>query len=153
MTNSPNLNDPTRSNPFNDDLRNPTRVDNELQADPELAEGPASGSRMAVYAVGIVVVLGAVFYGLNNSSTPPTETKTASQSAPATPDSAAKPRSPTNNIADSQSKPPVAPGVRDVTPTNSQPGVTTGAAPARPQAPQNAPTGTEVDTSKSGTTK
>jgi hypothetical protein len=153
MPNIPNPNDPYRPNPA-DDIRNPARLDNELQADPELAEGPASGSRMAIYALGIVVLLGAVFYGLNNTSMNPGDaTKTASQSAPATQDSTPKAPAPTNNVADSYSKPPVAPGVRDVTPTNNQPGVTTGAAPARPQAPQSAPTGTEIDSSKGGAPK
>jgi hypothetical protein len=153
MANIPNPNDPYRPNPA-DDFRNAAPLDNELQADPELAEGPASGSRMAVYALGIVVVLGAVFYGLNNTSMNPGEaTKTASQSAPMTQDSAPKAPAPTNNIADSNSKPPVAPGVRDVTPTNTQPGVTTGAAPARPQAPQTTPSGTEIDSSKGGAPK
>jgi hypothetical protein len=152
MANIPNPNDPYRPNPVDDDIRNPTRLDSELQADPELTEGPASGGRMAVYALGIVVVLGAVFYGLNNSSMNPGDTKTASQ-APTTQDSAPKAPAPTNNIADSNSKPPVAPGVRDVTPSNTQLGVTTGAARARPQAPQSVPTGTEVDSSKGGAPK
>jgi len=155
MANIPNPNDPYRPNPADDDLRHPTRRDKEWQADPELAERPGSGGRMAVYALGIVVLLGAVFYGLNNTSMAPSDaTKTASQSAPTTQDRAPTAQTPTNNMADSNSKPPVAPGVRDVTPTNnSQPGVTTGAAPARPQAPQSAPTGTEMDSSKGGAQK
>ncbi len=55
-------------------------LDNEIQPDPELAEGPASGAKVAMFALAIAVVLGAVFYGLNNSSinqagtTPPTQT-------------------------------------------------------------------------------
>ena len=44
------------------------RLDNELQPDPELAEGPASGGKIAMFAVAVALVLGAVFYGLNNSS-------------------------------------------------------------------------------------
>ena len=44
------------------------QLDNELQPDPELAEGPASGAKIAMFAVAIAVVLGAVFYGLNNTS-------------------------------------------------------------------------------------
>jgi hypothetical protein len=70
MAKIPNPNDPYRPNPA-DDISNPAPFDSELQADPELTEGPASGSRMAVYALGIVVVLGAVFYGLNNTSMRP----------------------------------------------------------------------------------
>ena len=54
-----------RSDPADDRA---ARLDNELQMDPELAEGPAGRGRIALYAVGIAVVLGAVFYGLNNSS-------------------------------------------------------------------------------------
>ena len=71
-----NPNDPYRANladdPYlampGDQLRRQARLDNELQADPELAEGPASGGKIAMFAVAIAVVLGAVFYGLNNSS-------------------------------------------------------------------------------------
>ena len=69
-------------------------------------------------AVAIAVILGAVFYGLNNSSVHQAGTSsTAQNTAPDTP--------------------PVAPpGMRDVTPrSNAQPGMTTGAAPATPQAP------------------
>jgi hypothetical protein len=62
------------------------------------------------------VVLGAVFYGLNNTTinqagtTPPNQTAQTQPANPAAP-----------------------PGMRDVTPkSNNQPGTTTGAAPARP---------------------
>jgi hypothetical protein len=157
MANPINPNDPYRLDPTSEGLQtpgDPARLDTDLQADPELAEGPANGSRVAVFALGIAVVLGAVFYGLNSGSNAPDATKTATQSAPV--DGAkTRPPAPTNNIADSQSsKPAVPPGVRDVTPgssQNTQPGMTTGAAPARPQAPQSAPTGTEVDRAKGGT--
>ncbi|CCD98128.1 hypothetical protein [Bradyrhizobium sp. STM 3809] len=44
------------------------RMDSRLQPDPELTEGRASGGRIAAYAVGIAILLGAVFYGLNNMS-------------------------------------------------------------------------------------
>jgi hypothetical protein len=58
--------------------------DNELQADPELAEGPASGGRLALFAIAVVAILGVVFYGLNNGSMNPNDaTTTAEQSAPA----------------------------------------------------------------------
>jgi hypothetical protein len=149
-----NPNDPFTPTPTNDPATSyrggPARLDNDLQADPELAEGPASGGRIAVFAVGIVVVLGAVFYGLNNTATTPDATKTAT-SAPAST------AAPANNVADSgSSKPAVPPGVRDVTPsggTNTQQGMTTGSAPSRPQPLANAPTGTEVDQSKTGANK
>jgi hypothetical protein len=108
------LNDPTRT--YIDDRRSPAEFDNEMQPDPELSEGPASNARIAMIALGIAIVLGAVFYGLNRSSvqqasTAPTPTaqNTAPTSPPATP-----------------------PGMRDVTPrNNSASGVTTGAAPAQ----------------------
>ena len=40
-----------------DDLRDPARLDNELQPDPELAEGRAGGGRIAMFAVAVAVVL------------------------------------------------------------------------------------------------
>lgn len=149
MANIPNPNDPYRPNPMDDELAQPRRFDNELQPDPQLAEGPANGSRVAVYTLGAVILLGVVFYGLNTNKT----TTTAVQNAPATQDTAKKAPAPTNNIADNNaSTPPVPPGVRDVTPRNNDaPGVTTGAAPARPsQPPQSAPSGTQIDSSKGG---
>jgi hypothetical protein len=106
------------------------RLDRELQADPELGEGRASGGKVAMFAIAIAVVLGAVFYGLNNSSMNPAGT------GPTT--------------AQTQTTTPAAPpGMRDVTPrNNTEPGVTTGAAPARPQQPAAAtPTGQEIDRS------
>jgi hypothetical protein len=113
-----NPDDPYRSNLTDADIRRQARLDNELQADPELAEGPASGGRVAMFALAIALVLGAVFYGLNNSSvnqagtSPPTSTAQNTE----------------------RTSPPAAPtGMRDVTPRpNSEPGTTTGAAPARP---------------------
>lgn len=122
------------------DVRRAAQLDNELQPDPELAEGPASGGRIAMFAVAIAVVLGAVFYGLNNSSTNPAGTgQTATDTtAPAT--------STAQNGPDA-TKPSVAPGVRDVTPYNAQPGTTTGAAPAKPApAPAQPPAATPAPT-------
>lgn len=132
MANIPNSNDRLRPRQNENDLQAPHRVDSELHPEPELAE-PANGSRVAVYALGAAILLGIVFYGLNQSAT----TTTATSTAPVTRDSAQKAPAPTNNIADSNgSKPVVPPGVRDVTPrSNDVPGVTTGAAPSRPQAP------------------
>ena len=132
------LRDPIRSNIG--ERRSPTEIDNNLQPDPELAEGPASNGRIAMFAVGIALVLGLVFYGLNNTSithnaattpTPATTQKSAETSPPAAP-----------------------PGMRDVTPrANSQPGTTTGAAPANPQAPSpssTAPGGANTNTATPG---
>lgn len=118
-----NPDDPYRSNPSESEISRQARLDNELQADPELAEGPASGAKVAMFALAIAVVLGAVFYGLNNSSVNQAGT------------------SPTTSTAQNteRTSPPAAPsGMRDVTPranTNTEPGMTTGAAPARPQTP------------------
>ncbi len=125
MASERNPNDAYRSNPADDryrinredEYRRAARLDNELQMDPELAEGPASGGRIALLAVAIALVLGAVFYGLNNSSVHNAGTSTAQNT---------------------QGSPPAAPpGMRDVTPraNNNTPGVTTGAAPAQPQMP------------------
>jgi hypothetical protein len=65
-------------------------------------------------------VLGAVFYGLNNTSVNNAGTSETTKTAQT-----------------QQVVPPAAPpGMRDVTPkANSEPGMTTGAAPARPSTP------------------
>jgi len=96
------------------------RLEEDLQADPELAEGPASNARIAMFAVGIAIVLGVVFYGLNNSHL-------GQQNA------ANKP-APVAQNSNAPALPPAPPGMRDVTPrNNSEPGTTTGSAPANPQ--------------------
>ena len=139
MANERTPNDPYRSpdDPYraerDDELRRAQRLDNELQMDPELAEGPANGGKIAMFAVAVAVILGAVFYGLNNSTINQAGTAPTSSTAQNTP----------------ASPPAAPPGMRDVTPrTNTAPGVTTGAAPARPQSPPaSAPTGTDVNRS------
>ena len=124
--------DPYRSGLSDDNFRRPQRFDSDMQIDPELREGPASSSRVALFAVAIAVVLGAVFYGLNNTSVKEAQTPPPAQTAQQSPQ--ASPQAPT--------------GMRDVTPgRNNQAGTTTGAAPSRPTAPQAAPKGTEVDRS------
>ena len=91
-----------------------------MQPDPELAEGPASGAKIAMFAVAIAVVLGALFYGLNNTSVNQAGTSPTSQTAQTQPANPAAP-----------------PGMRDVTPrANSEPGTTTGAASPRPATPR-----------------
>lgn len=118
-----NPDDPYRRNPADDEYRWPPNLDNELQPDPELAEGPASGAKVAMFAVAIAVVLGAIFYGLNNTTINQAGTSSTAQNSSQTPPAAA-PRS------------------------NTGPGMTTGVAPARPQAPSSsAPTGQEIDRS------
>ena len=133
MANERNPNDPSRSNfaddpyltnPAADDLRRNARFNDDLPMDPELAGGSASGGRVAAYAIAAAVVLGAVFYGLNHSTVDRPGTASTAQNT--------------------QSSPPTAPpGMRDVTPrANTEPGTTTGAAPAQPQTPPSAaPTG------------
>jgi hypothetical protein len=116
-------NDPYRAPMTDDEIRRQARLnslDNELQPDPELAEGPASGGKVAMFAIAIAVVLGAVFYGLNNT--------TINQAGTTPPEKTAQTQTQTN--------PAAPPGMRDVTPkSNNQPGMTTGAAPARPEQP------------------
>jgi cell division protein FtsN len=124
--------DPYRPSMPDDNLRNAASLDNEMQPDPELSEGRASGGRVAMFAVAAALILGAVFYGLNNTTINQAGTSSTAQNA--------------QNTA--QTSPPAAPpGMRDVTPgPNSAPGVTTGAAPARPQAPPSAaPTGQDMN--------
>src|SRR4051794_31734042 len=104
-------------------------LDNELQADPELAEGPASGAKVAMFAVAIALVMGALFYGLNNTSVNQAGTTPPSQTAQTTPANPAAP-----------------PGMRDVTPrANNNPGPTPGAATSRPTPP--APASTDMNKS------
>ena len=96
--------------------RRQQRFDDELPIDPELRDGPASSSKIALFAVGLALILGAVFYGLNNTSVKDAQTAPPAQTAQ------------TQNTA------PVGapPGMRDVTPkANDQPGMTTGNAPNR----------------------
>jgi hypothetical protein len=117
-------NDPYRPNLSDDEyLRMARRQDLNLQADPELGEGPASSGRVALFAVAVALVLGAVFYGLNNTTTGnQASNEPATQTAQQTPANPAAP-----------------PGMRDLTPrNNAAPGVTTGAAPSKPAAPDPA---------------
>ena len=94
-------------------------VENENRRPTRSETRPASGAKVAMFAVAIAVVLGALFYGLNNTTvnqagtTPPNQTAQTQPANPAAP-----------------------PGMRDVTPrNNTQPGTTTGAATNRPAAP------------------
>ena len=114
-----NPNDPYRTGLSDDEIQRQARLnslDNEIQPDPELAEGPASGAKIAMFAIAIALVMGALFYGLNNTSVNQAGTSPANQTAQTQPANPAAP-----------------PGMRDVTPRgNAQPGTTTGAAPQRP---------------------
>ena len=125
MAHQPNPNDPYLTD---DDISRPARLDNELQPDPELAEAPAGSGRIAMLAVAIAVILGAVFYGLNNSPVHQAGTSSTAQ----------------NSAPDAPLVAP--PGMRDVTPrSNIQPGMTTGAAPASPKAPPGTATPEAAD--------
>ena len=74
---------------FEADYDRPQRLEQDLQLERELAEGRASSSKMGLLAISIVLVLGAVFYGLsyssiNEASTKPPPVQTA-QTQPASP--------------------------------------------------------------------
>jgi hypothetical protein len=99
IANDRNSPDPYQRDIADSDVQRAKRLDEELQADPAaLAEGSVRGGRIALYAVAIVIVLGALFYGLN-SSTGPTETSSTAQQS-------TSPNTAQNNA----SKPPVGPG-------------------------------------------
>src|SRR5438552_11033052 len=119
MAYQPNPNDPYRAGMIDEEIRRQSRLnnlDNDLQVDPELGEGPASGTKIAMLAIAIAVVMGALFYGLNNTSVNQAGTSPSSQTAQTQPANPAAP-----------------PGMRDVTPrANSGAGTTTGAASSRP---------------------
>jgi hypothetical protein len=145
MAHEPNPNDAYRdSDPYratnpsrpidNDEVIRDARLEREVRTDPELAEGPANAGKITLFAVAVALLLGAVFYGFNNSSMRQSgTTSTAQTPAPTT----AQNTGPT-------SPPAAPPGMRDVTPRpNTGPGVTTGAAPSQtpppPANPANAP--------------
>ena len=141
-------NDPHRSlSPAEpeDGLRQRARLDNELQADPEMAEGPASGSRIGLYAIAVVAVLGVVFYGLNSSNTTP-KTNTADQTSTSTPATPAASPPPANN----QAAAPTSPPGQTTGSAGSSPSATPSTAPAANEpappvsAPQAAPTGQDA---------
>jgi hypothetical protein len=71
MAYQPNLNDPYRAGLSDDEFRRQARLnslDNDLPPDLELTDGRAGGGKVAAFAIAIAVVLGALFYGLNNTS-------------------------------------------------------------------------------------
>ena len=117
----PNRDDPflPSPSPSIEEMRRRDRMEGEFQADPELAEGSASRMRVALYAVAILAVLGALFYGLNAANN---SSQTASNAPTATAPS---------NMA--RTTPSSQPPVRNVTPgPGSSSGVTTGQAPSAP---------------------
>lgn len=81
-----NPDDPSRPMPGSDErLRGVSQFDSDLQPDPELAEGRASGGRIALFAIAIVAILGVVFYGLNNASMTSPEGQSSAQTTTAPP--------------------------------------------------------------------
>ena len=121
-------NDPYRSGLSADDFGRQVHLDDELRFDPEGREA-ISGAKVTLFAVGIAVVLGALFYGLNNTSVHQAQTPPPAQTAQSQ-SQQSQPQSPLQ----------APPGMRDVTPhanINADPGVTTGQ--GAPQAPSSAP--------------
>lgn len=108
--------DPYRPAGSDYDADREARLEREAQFDPELAEGRPSGGKFALFALAVALILGAVFYGLNNTSVHQASTAPPAQTAQT------KPANP-----------------------NSQPGMTTGAAMSRPTPPQSPSTGSEID--------
>lgn len=112
--------DPHRDPLSGEEIRRQARLDTELQPDPMLDESGPSGTKVAIFAVAIAVVLGALFYGLNNTTVNQATTDQGERTAQT-----------------ERTNPAAPPGMRDVTPkANTEPGTTTGAAPARPAQPQ-----------------
>src|SRR5437016_13815925 len=85
MANERFPNDPFHPKLSDDDLGRASRLDNEVQPDLGLQEGRASTGKVALFAVALALVLGAVFYGLNNTTinnagtTPPAQTAQQTQ--------------------------------------------------------------------------
>lgn len=93
------------------------------QPDPALQQEPASAGRIAVYAVGAILILGVVFYGLNR---PAPETVAAQQGTSSTTSSAPSEQS--------------APSQDEASKGSGTPPATTGAAPQeKPQGNKDQP--------------
>jgi uncharacterized protein HemX len=126
MANERNPNDPYRaSDPYrpndpyrssDDEARRQPRLEGEMPPDPELAEVPPGGAKVAMFALAIAILLGAVFYGLNNTSVKQDGSSTAQNS--------------------SQRSSPRA---------NTNPGTTTGSATTQPQSPAPATAPAEMN--------
>jgi hypothetical protein len=121
MAYRPNPNDPFITPPPGDDF--PRGTDPMMPSDRFDDTGPVSGTRVALYAVAVLALVGALFYGMSSA------TNDTASNEPSTPPSSMAQRPAT--------APP--PPARDVTPRpNNDSGVTTGSAPAQP-APADAP--------------
>ncbi|WP_322517472.1 hypothetical protein SR870_08055 [Rhodopseudomonas palustris] len=135
-----NPNDPVRPGMQADDRRAPSQFDHELQADPESKQGPATAGRIAAFAVAIVVVFAAVFYGLNTSSLDPKDEAIVIPNPPETSAGQTAQTAPATDPA----APAATPGI------NRQPGTTTGAAPSRDNAAPPVPPTADGTTSPTG---
>jgi len=117
--------DPYRSGLSDDDFSRASRYDRELSPlDRDFDDRASSGGKFALFAVAIALILGAVFYGLNNTSTHQATNPPPAQTAQGA-------------AQGNQSLPQAPSGKRDVTPpaVNTEPGQTTGAAPSQPAMP------------------
>jgi len=92
--NSPN--DPYRRDPI--ETERATRLDQELRADGEPMSSGMSTGKIAAFAAAVVLLVGALYYGMNVSSTNPSTasnrdagTTTGSSTAPAAPQQPAAP--------------------------------------------------------------
>ena len=113
MAYRPNPNDPFITPPPGDDY--PRGADPTMPSDRFEDARPVSGTRVALYAVAVLALIGALFYGMSTA----TNTDTASNPS-------------TNNMAAQRPTTPP-PAARDVTPRpNTGPGTTTGSAPSAP---------------------
>jgi hypothetical protein len=113
MAYRPNPNDPFITPPPGDEF--PRSTDPLMPSDRFADEGPVSGTRVALYAVAVLALVGALFYGMSTATNH---------------DTAANP--PASTMAQRPATAPP-PAVRDVTPRpNTQPGMTTGSSPAQP---------------------
>jgi type IV secretory pathway VirB10-like protein len=121
MAYRPNPNDPFITPPPGDDF--PRGTDPMMPSDRYDDAGPVSGTRVALYAVAVLALVGALFYGMSTATNDTASTTT-----------------PSSNVAQNPAA-PTPPAVRDVTPRpNAQPGMTTGSAPATPApAPTDTP--------------
>lgn len=100
MAYRPNPNDPFITPPPTDDI--PRSTDPMMPSDRFEDSGPISGTRVALYAVAVLALVGALFYGMSTATNDNTASNTPASST-------------------AQSERP-----------NTAPGTTTGAAPTRP---------------------
>ena len=118
MAYRPNPNDPFITPPPADDF--PRGTDPLMPSDRFDDAGPVSGTRVALYAVAVLALVGALFYGMST----------------ATNRHRVEPAGEQHGRSARQRR---LRAVRDVTPRpNTEPGMTTGAAPSQP-APADAP--------------